>query len=293
MAVYSIKDLENISGIKAHTIRMWEQRYSLLEPKRTDTNIRYYLDDDLRHLLNVVFLKNNGMKISHIASLGADGITKKVKELSIDELAQETRIEGLTIAMMEMDEFKFDQIISLNIREHGFEQTMLQIIHPFLDKLGALWLTGSIHPVQESFISNLIRQKLVVAIDSLSVVSGTSSKKFMLYLPEGEMQELSVLFMHYLLKARNFRVVYLGQEISIEDVTMAYEIHRPDYVFTILTESPKKDTVEGYVYKVTQLMRDTHFLFTGYQIVSNIIEMPSNGEIVTGLNDTLKFISSL
>ena len=200
MAVYSIRDLEKLSGIKAHTIRIWEQRYGIIEPQRTKTNIRYYEDDDLKFLLNIALLNKNGIKISKIAKMSKGEVAEKVAAISEINFEYGTQLDALTISMIEMDEFKFDRIVSTNIQQLGFERTMLEIIYPFLDKLSLLWLTGSINPVQENFMSYLIRQKIIVAIDNEPLPSNKSSNKFMVYLPEGERQELSLLFMHYLLK---------------------------------------------------------------------------------------------
>lgn len=292
MTVYSIKDLEKLSGIKAHTIRIWEQRYKLLQPKRTDTNIRYYLDDDLRLLLNVALLKKNGHKISVIASMEKNTIASKVKEISEANLEKETQLDALTIAMIEMDEYKFDKIISFNIRELGLEQTMLTIIHPFLNKLGVLWLTGSVNPIQEHYTSYLIRQKLVVAIDKLPFPSN-DAKKFMIYIPEGEMQELSILFMHYILKSRGFKVVYLGQNVSMSDLKIANEIHQPEFIFTMISKPFKKFSVEDYIKNLNNSYPNIHWLFTGIQLASLNIETSKNMTILTGLNDTIDFLSKI
>jgi DNA-binding transcriptional MerR regulator len=149
VAIYSIKDLEKLSGIKAHTIRVWEQRYDIINPERTPTNIRYYKDEDLKFLLNIALLNKNGIKISKIAKMSKSEIAEKVAAISEINFEYGTQLDALTISMIEMDEYKFDRIISTNIQQIGFERTMLEVIHPFLDKLGVLWLTGSINPVQE------------------------------------------------------------------------------------------------------------------------------------------------
>jgi MerR family transcriptional regulator, light-induced transcriptional regulator len=200
VAVYSIKDLEMISGIKAHTLRIWEQRYHIIHPKRTPTNIRFYEDDDLKHLLNISLLNKNGLKISKIASMSEEEIAEAVSDLSKGSFEDSVQIDALTISMMELDEIKFETIIAANLQNLGFERTMMEVIYPFLDKLSLLWITGSIHPVQENFISNLVRQKLIAAIDALSA-NKSCHAGFTLYLPEGESQELSLLFLQYLIKS--------------------------------------------------------------------------------------------
>ncbi|MDX5478997.1 MAG: MerR family transcriptional regulator, partial [Cyclobacteriaceae bacterium] len=165
MSTYSIKDLEQLSGIKAHTLRIWEQRYSLLSPKRTDTNIRYYDDEDLKLILNVALLNDNGIKISKIASMSSEEMREQVVKMTEKSLTHDDQIHALTICMIEMDEERFDKVLSTNILKIGFEQTMMNIIYPFMSKIGVLWQTGAINPAQEHFISNLVRQKLIVAID--------------------------------------------------------------------------------------------------------------------------------
>lgn len=165
MANYSIKDLEHLSGIKAHTLRIWEQRYGLINPKRTDTNIRYYDQDDLKLVLNVSLLKDNGFKISKIAEMSKKELQEVVVEVSDKTTSFVDQIYGLTLAMIDLDEQRFEKIISSSTLKVGFERTMLNIIYPFLSKIGIMWLTDAVNPAQEHFITNLIRQKVIVAID--------------------------------------------------------------------------------------------------------------------------------
>jgi MerR family transcriptional regulator, light-induced transcriptional regulator len=290
VAVYSIKDLEKLSGVKAHTIRIWEQRYGIIHPKRTNTNIRYYQDEDLKQLLNIALLNKNGIKISKIARMGKREIAEKVAAISEINFEYGTQLDALTISMIEMDEYKFDRIVSTNIDQLGFERTMLEIIYPFLDKLSVLWLTGSINPVQEHFMSYLIRQKIITAIDKEPLVSGKGCKKFLIYLPEGEKQELSLLFMHYLLKSRKNYTVYLGQDISIVDLKDACNIHRPDFIFTMITETFAKEPVQKYVDKLAATFPDSRILLSGYQIVAQQVTPPSNVVILKSLEQTLAFL---
>jgi MerR family transcriptional regulator, light-induced transcriptional regulator len=290
VAVYSIKDLEKLSGVKAHTIRIWEQRYGIIHPKRTNTNIRYYQDEDLKQLLNIALLNKNGIKISKIARMGKREIAEKVAAISEINFEYGTQLDALTISMIEMDEYKFDRIVSTNIDQLGFERTMLEIIYPFLDKLSVLWLTGSINPVQEHFMSYLIRQKIIAAIDKEPLVSGKGCKKFLIYLPEGEKQELSLLFMHYLLKSRKNYTVYLGQDISIADLKDACNIHRPDFIFTMITETFAKEPVQKYVDKLAATFPDSRILLSGYQIVAQQVTPPFNVVILKSLEQTLAFL---
>lgn len=291
MAIYSIKDLEKLSGIKAHTIRIWEQRYRLIHPKRTSTNIRYYEDEDLKLILNVALLNKNGHKISKIASMSASEIAEKLADISALNIEPGAQLDALTLSMIEMDEYKFDRIISANIAQIGFERTMLEVIYPFLEKMSLLWLTGSIHPVQESFMSYLIRQKLIVAIENTPFPSGKNLRKFIIYLPEGERQELSILFMHYLLKSRNIQVVYLGQDISLNDLRDACRIHQPDYLFTMITEAFAKESVQGYIDKLAEGFPNTQILVSGYQVIAQPVTPPVNVRILNSLDQTLSLVS--
>ncbi|MBK6947356.1 MAG: MerR family transcriptional regulator [Haliscomenobacter sp.] len=291
MAIYSIKDLENLSGIKAHTIRIWEQRYHIIEPKRTKTNIRFYQDEDLKFLLNVALLNKNGFKISKIADMDRLEVAEKVAAISEINFESDTQLDALTLAMIEMDEYKFDRIMTTNIAQIGFERTMLEVIYPFLDKLSILWLTGSINPVQENFMSYLIRQKLIVAIDKEPLPSGRDIRKFVIYLPEGERQELSLLFMHYLLKSRNNQVIYLGQDISLADLKDACKIHRPHYLFTMITESFAKGSVQSYVDRLAESFPDAIILLSGYQIAAQPVLPPDNVRLLYSLDQTLSMVS--
>jgi DNA-binding transcriptional MerR regulator len=290
VAVYSIRDLEKLSGIKAHTIRIWEQRYGVIAPKRTKTNIRYYQDDDLKFLLNVSLLNKNGVKISKIAKMSRQAVAEKVATIAEINFENSTQLDALTLSMIEMDEQKFDRIVSMNIQQLGFERTMLEVIYPFLDKLGVLWLTGSINPVQENFISYLIRQKIIVAIDQEPIPQGKQVKKFIIYLPEGEKQELTLLFMHYILKSRRNHVLYLGQDISVADLRDACKVHKPDFIFTMISETFAKEPVQKYVDKLSETFPDCQILLSGYQVVAQKVAAPQNVRVLRSLDHTLEFL---
>lgn len=293
MAVYSIKDLEKLCGIKAHTIRIWEQRYDIVKPKRTKTNIRYYMDTDLKILLNVALLNGNGIKISKIAEMSKEEITKRVSEISVIDFDGDAQLDALLLSMIEMDELKFDRIVSTNIRQIGFERTMLEVIYPFLDKLSLMWLTGSIVPVQENFISNLIRQKIIVAIDSLPYSEGRTCNKFFIYLPEGEKQELSILFMHFLIKSRGNQVIYLGQNISTNDLIDAYRISKPNYIFTMITETYTNKPVQQYVDQLSESFPEANILLSGYQVVAQDVESTNNITILKSLFEAIEMLNEI
>lgn len=288
MRNYSIKDLEQLSGIKAHTLRIWEQRYNLLTPKRTDTNIRYYDDADLRLILNVALLNENGFKISKIAKMTCDKISQEVITLTQRSFTYDDQIHALTIAMVEFDEARFDKIISTNILKIGFEMTMIHVIYPFLSKIGILWQTGSIHPGQEHFISNLIRQKLIVAIDGQ--LSTRNGKKFLLYLPQNELHEISLLFSSYLLKSNGYQVIYLGQNTPDEDLNAVYQVHKPDYLLTVITTSPASEDLQEYVNSLGTRFPDSMVLVSGYQVIGKDLKLPPNIHVMHYLKDIKDYL---
>ncbi|MEM1215602.1 MAG: MerR family transcriptional regulator [Bacteroidota bacterium] len=294
MAVYSIKDLEKLSGIKAHTIRIWEQRYEILQPQRTKTNIRYYQDEDLRLLLNVALLNKNGIKISKIAKMTEGELMEKVAAISEINITDGTQLDALTLSMIEMDESKFDRIVDMNIEQLGFERAMMEVIYPFLDKLSVMWLTGSIDPVQENFISYLIRQKIISAINAIPVAAAAEApQRFLLYLPEEERQELSLLFMHYLLKARGKFVIFIGQNITLTDLADATRIQPVDYIFTMITESFADEPVQHYVNRIASTFASAKILLSGYQVVAQNVQTPSNVRILKSLDEVLTFINGM
>lgn len=291
MSSYSIRDLEQLSGIKAHTLRIWEQRYNIISPKRTDTNIRLYDDHDLKLVLNISLLKDHGYKISEISKLSLEEMNNEVVLVSEQKLNYPDQIHSLTISMIDIDEERFEKVIGKSFLQFGFENTMVHIIYPFLSRIGTLWVTGSIGPAQEHFITNLIRQKIIVGIDGQVVKQTVKSRKFILYLPEGELHEISLLFANYMIRARNHRVIYLGQSLPLAELAFAYNLHKPDYIFTMITTAPSSDDVQTYVNRLASEFPSSKILLTGYQVVGQDIETASNVVIINKIDDLLEEIS--
>lgn len=289
MSVYLIKDLEHLSGIKAHTIRIWEQRYSLFCPKRTDTNIRYYDDYDLKLILNVALLKENGFKISKIAKMTKDDLKKEVIVITEKCHKCPDQIQALTLAMVDLNEERFEKVIATNILQRGFEKTMLEVIYPFLIRIGSLWQTGAINPAQEHFISHLIRQKLIVAIDG-QICDNPQPLRFLLFLPEGELHELSLLFASYIIKSRNHKVIYLGQSLPFKDLEITYNIHQPDFLLTVFTACPGQGDVQEYVQNLEKRFQNCQLLISGSQIVGQDITVEENTIIIRKIQDLVQFV---
>ncbi|MFP4526727.1 MAG: MerR family transcriptional regulator [Bacteroidales bacterium] len=293
MATYSIRELEKLSGIKAHTIRIWEKRYKIIQPKRTGTNIRYYSNNDLKKLLNITILNRQGWKISDIAKLSDEELNRKVKDFSYDSKDTESQIEKLVIAMVDLDEVKFDQILSNAIMHDGFEQTIINLIFPFFKKIGLLWQTGSINPAQEHFVSNLFRQKLMVAIDNLKIPDREDAKKFILFLPENEFHELGLLFYSYLIKKSGHSVIYLGSSVPYNDLMETCKFIKPSYLFTSITSTFDYKELAEYIEKLsTSFQRQTIFM-TGRKIHEEDIELPANVETVSSPMEFKKRLNTL
>ena len=219
MPTYSIKDLENLTGIQAHTIRIWEQRYNLLNPERTPTNIRVYSDKDLRKLLSVALLNNNGLKISKISKLSDAEIVGAVMQLSEgDDSNLESQIENLKLIMVDMNEAKFEKIFSHLVLQMGFEETIIKIFIPFFKRLAFLWQTNSVTVAQINFITSLYKQKLYVAIDGLAPSERANSKIIIMFLPKTEYLDSGLLFCSYLARKRGFKTLYLGASFPSDEL---------------------------------------------------------------------------
>lgn len=289
MSSYSIKDLEQLSGIKAHTLRIWEQRYNIIAPQRTDTNIRTYDDRDLKLVLNISLLKDHGYKISEISKLSTEDMTQEALKILASPLSYPDQIQALTLAMIDFDEERFEEIIDTNERQFGFENTVVNIIYPFLNRIGILWMTGSIGSGQEHFVSNLIRQKLVAAIDKQNDKSVSTGKTFVLFLPEGEFNEIGLLFANYIIRSRSNKVIYLGQNLPFDDLRFVYQMKRPDYIFTAFTSFPANHEVQPFVDRMAKAFTDSCLLLTGYQIVGQDITIPENATIINQITDLVRF----
>jgi len=218
MAVYSIKELENLSGIKAHTIRIWEKRYNLIDPHRTNTNIRYYTDEDLKKILNVAALNRHGIKISNIAKLSDLELKEEILRVSGEPDSSDTFVDSLVMSMIDFDEYKFEALIDKSVRKMGLLDTVKEVIYPFVVKVGILWQSGDVYPAQEHFVSFLIRQKIIAATNNLSRTYNPNSKKFLLHLPEGEWHEFGLLIAQFLIKEAKHEVIYLGQSVPYTDI---------------------------------------------------------------------------
>ncbi|MBK7433237.1 MAG: MerR family transcriptional regulator [Chitinophagaceae bacterium] len=289
MNSFTIKDLENLSGIKAHTIRIWEQRYSFLKPERTTTNIRYYTNKELKNLLNIALLNKYGYKISHIDKMNHEEINEKILSLNQMEAQQERIINDLIQYMVDLDTDQFEAVVNSHILNRGIDKTITQILFPFLEKIGILWLTNHINPAQEHLVSNIIRRKLNVGIDEV-FSSIRIDKTVLLFLPESEYHELGLLFMYYTLKSRGISVIYLGANIPLDDVEYVALIRKPDYIYSHITSPGNRFKFERFMVELGAKFPHTPVIISG-QVTQNYTQkLPPSIRFKKTASEIMEFV---
>ncbi|MEP7171592.1 MAG: B12-binding domain-containing protein, partial [Bacteroidota bacterium] len=260
------------------------------EPDRTDTNIRYYSNDDLKRILNISQLNKNGFKISVIAGMKDSEINEKVSAINLVRTESEDMIDNLIVGMIDMNEAYFEKIFTASILRIGFENTIQKVIFPFFHRIGIMWQTGGINPAQEHFVSNIIRQKLIVAIDGLSLSSGEKkTKSAVLFLPENELHEMSLLFYNYTLRARNIKTVYLGQSVPTESLTRIVEIVKPDFLVGVVTNPFSKKELEKFLLFLSEMSVRKIFL-SGKLVLDYKKILPSKITIFKDLAELIALI---
>lgn len=267
MAEYKIKDLENLTGIKSHTIRIWEKRYRILSPDRTDTKIRTYSDSELTHLLTVSMLNRNGIKISKIAKLSQEDLNKLLWDIKVNK-EPEYSMDKLLLSLVSLDEQLFKETLANLLETEGLEKTFTDHLIPFLDRIGIMWLIGSVNPAQEHFMSNLIRQKIISEIDKQEIPVSTE-KSVLMYLPEHEWHEMSLLFYHFLLRSKGVPTFYLGQSLPYESLVECIEKLKPNYILSSWLTAVDGKLVVGYFKKLKSDYPTLDVFAGGPQIKAN------------------------
>lgn len=258
---FQIRDLEQFTGVKAHTIRVWERRYGLLKPDRTDTNIRTYDVDELKTILNVAYLNQRGHKISKLAAMAGAERERKVREVALQDGSTDGMLNTLVMAMLSFDEELFERSCDEHERLHGFRSLVEGVLVKLLERIGLLWQSSAICPAQEHFVSNLVRQRLIVAVSQLPKVADGGALN-VLYLPEEEIHELGLLYIHYLLRAQGQRTVYLGQSVPRGDLMQVVSLYNgPIRFITLLIVRPGPEEALGYLQALRQSMPDERITF--------------------------------
>ncbi len=286
---YSIKDLEVLSGVKAHTIRIWEKRYNLLVPERTNTNIRYYSDNDLRRMLNITLLVRNGYKISKVAKWNDESVNNAVLEVSKSKTSESDFIDRLILYMINFDNENFYNLTSEIIAEKGLEEATLKVFFEFFVKVGVYWQVGSIFPAQEHYVTNIFRQKMISETDKLGMTNQKDST-ILFFLPDKEMHELSLLFYNYLAQKMGYHTIYLGQFVPWDDLIKIQKQVKIDFVFTAFINSLSKDKLENYLESLKELFGSQKVFITGWQLQVHQPIVPRNVKIIKDYREFKKYL---
>jgi DNA-binding transcriptional MerR regulator len=272
---------------------VWEQRYAIIRPKRTKTNIRYYDDEDLRLILNISTLNSSGVKISGIAKMTPAQIETAVLEVSEKNREYPNQVKLLVSSMLLLNEVGFNHILTTTILQQGLENTMIHVIFPFMHEVGVLWQIGSIQPAHEHFITNLIKQKLYVAIDGQVLNQDSGKEKFLLFLREGEPHELGLLFANYMLRSRGHQVIYLGQSLPHSELKEVFAFHTPRYVVTSLTSAITLKELNLFVTELSISWPKASILLFGKQIENVELKTPKNVQLMQDMSHFTTFINQL
>lgn len=287
---FTIKDLEALSGIKAHTIRIWEQRYQFLKPQRTDTNIRYYSSQELKLLLNVSLLSRYGYRISKIDKMAVGEIQNKVMQLAVDKAQQEYTVNSMIQYMVDVNVEAFEAELDRSLSLLGLEKTITAVVFSFLEKVGVLWLTDHINPAQEHLTSNIIRQKLILAIEHVKM-RPIKSTPILMFLPEGEHHELGLLFMYYVLKSKGYPVLYLGCNIPISDLVFLADLKKPGFLYCHLTSVANNFHLDKYLLKLSKQVPDYEFVFSGQLVQDYQKKIPANVKLKRTYENLMEHIA--
>lgn len=290
---FTIKDLENISGIKAHTIRIWEKRYNLLEPKRTDTNIRYYSHENLQKILNVVLLTKNGYKISRIAKMSEEEMLLQSREVAFGSNTNDAAINNFKLAMFQFDKVLFDKTYNKLLLKKHFEKIVKDVFIPFLNHIGLLWQTDTILPAHEHFASNLIAQKIHSNIELIEPIVNKSNKTYVLFLPENEIHDLGLLYLNYELLLKGNKTIYLGQNLPLDNLKCFFDYEEDLCFVTSLTVQPYKDKIEDYFTEVEGLLEHSKHKFIAVGRRTSLLkakDYKSNISFFDSISDILKVI---
>ena len=292
MSSYTIKDLEKISGIKAHTIRIWEQRYNFLQPQRTETNIRSYSADELKVILNVSLLNKYGFKISHIDKMSSEQMEEKIMALNQLDAQKERVVNALIKEMVSLNMVAFERQLDLYIGQKGIEKAINEIIFPYLERVGILWVTNHINPAQEHLATNIVRQKIILGIERLTPLLNYT-KRIVLFLPEGEYHELGLLYVHFLLKQKGIYVDYLGANVPMVDLKYLTEFKKVDYLYCHITMPARNFKLDKFFANLATINTEIPIILSGQLIQEYKGKISSNMHLKRSLTETIAFLQEI
>jgi MerR family transcriptional regulator, light-induced transcriptional regulator len=292
MSSYTIKDLEKISGIKAHTIRIWEQRYNFLQPQRTETNIRSYSAEELKVILNVSLLNKYGFKISHIDKMSSEQMEEKIMALNQLDAQKERVVNALIKEMVGLNMVAFERQLDLYIGQKGIEKTINEIIFPYLERVGILWVTNHINPAQEHLATNIVRQKIILGIEKLTPLLNYT-KRVVLFMPEGEYHELGLLYVHFLLKQKGIYVDYLGANVPMVDLKYLTEVRKIDYLYCHITSPARNFKLDKFFANLATIDPQTPIILSGQLIQEFKGKIATNIQLKRSLAETITFLQEM
>lgn len=289
---FTIKELESLSGIKAHTIRIWEQRYTFLRPSRTNTNIRRYNNEELKTLLTVALLNKYGYKISRIDEMQPGERTDAVLHLQQPDAYEEYMINEMIGCMIDLKSIDFEQLLTSCIQKNGIEKTVTGIIFSFLERVGILWQTNRLRPIQEHIVSNIIRQKVIHAIEGLALPT-SESPLFILFLPEGEHHELGLLYVYYLLRKKGLAAIYLGANVPVKDIHYLIDIKNPAFLYLHLTSFTGHQKFDRFLHLLHKEAKGCPVIISGF--VAQLLRKPpmENLVLLQSLTNVQTYIASI
>ncbi|WP_299108110.1 MerR family transcriptional regulator [uncultured Tenacibaculum sp.] len=291
--IFTIKDLENISGIKAHTIRIWEKRYNLFKPNRSDTNIRYYSTESLTKLLNVALLNKHNFKISKIAMMSEDQIKLNARELAFKYAVNDEAINSFKLAMFQFDKVLFNSTYNKLLHKKTFREVFKEVFVPFLNHIGLLWQTDTLLPAHEHFISNLIAQKIQINIEKLDYSTTNTDVTYVLFLPENEIHELGLMYLNYELVLRGFQTIYLGQSLPLNNLDYFFNSDSKVCFVTSMTVRPYDDKIVNYFYEIEDILKETnHSLIAVGKKAMDVADLEFNSDIKV-FSSVIELIKSL
>ena len=292
MNKFSIRDIENLTGVKAHTIRIWEQRYGILQPKRTNTNIRYYDALDLKLALRIALLNSYGYKISRIGNMNEQEMTSLIAKISDQEFKLQLIVNELLEATLSMDTVHFELLLNIYLKKHGIEQAIEKLVFTFLEKIGLMWMTDKIFPAQEHLISNIIYRKLALAIEQLPPLD-PQQRDILLFLPEGELHEIGLQYVNYLLLKNGWTTIYLGANSPLDEVQSVYNIKKPSHIYLHLTTLTGDLDINKYLQQLAARFPGAGIYISGAMLSSRKYTPSKNMHFLYTLHDVREALLAL
>ncbi|HEX8334679.1 MAG TPA: MerR family transcriptional regulator [Segetibacter sp.] len=291
MNYFTIKDIENLSGIKAHTFRVWEQRYNICIPQRKDSNHRFYDSNDLKNILKISYLYHQGLKISRIAGYSVDEMNNAAETYFKLDKTKEHYISRLLEASIDFDEVKFENVFNEALAQNGIEVTIADIIYPYLERVGLLWLTDHVIPAQEHFTSNLINRKIILAIDKLEYHPKDNGRQIILFAPQKEHHEIPVLLLHFLLKKNGHQVIYFGVNANVSHLKYYTDEKPVTHLYFHMITNLTSQTPDEYVSMLVKEFPGKEIVISG-PVANEVAVQFKNVRLLKSRGEVMKFIEA-